>query len=631
MPAYPVPPHDKWTTRPEEVEGFISYIQDLASWAGLGDNEWPREILWSLRSPTVITWKQMTAAQITRSTRLLSILKQCFSGHARANLILGNYESSQNRVNCCGFEGVRLLSREFGIKTRTELLFFRNRITSGVFRCATIPETVRQIQHELFKFARIQRLVDPSVNNAQLDIMEPDQILILLRSLPDACRQWLVLNVVQESFQAYTEAALRYEAQQRAWSELNHKPIAQWKDKGKGKGGKGSEDEKNQGKGKGEDKQQDSPNKDAKGCFKCGSTKHFARDCPHKNEQYYQSKDKKGSGKSQAKGKTSSKGSKGKETKGKDSKGKGKGKSKSKKGQRAAEFSESSDYWSDYDEGWNESWEDDDQWSEISDGGRLASFVGVVTYHEQNAEHKQCSPETSEKQKCERVDADRVNATSLVRWLTCALVFAVLNMTCLVLSVCIHQPLIYRSQNCNFEHTVCFVSFEGSLQCTGIETSDGYSTLREFMKGFHPTDPGRAMKPEPLVQFKANRTPRRDVTSLSPIQVADQQHNNNQQNIRIRAGRVPVGSKQLVGQGVCSLQERSQEVFGSMNCSANQTRPDSFGTECNEFDDEIVGPQELGFRGMQHIVFKQKRSQSQERWLAVHEVFAQQVVYHDCF
>ena len=66
-------------------------------------------------------------------------------------------------------------------------MFFRNRITSGVFKCPTIPETVRQIQHELFKFARIQQLVDPSVNNAQLDIMEPDQILILLRSLPDAC------------------------------------------------------------------------------------------------------------------------------------------------------------------------------------------------------------------------------------------------------------------------------------------------------------------------------------------------------------------------------------------------------------------------------------------------------------
>ena len=98
MPAFPVPPHDKCTTRPEEVEGFNSYIQNLASWAGLGDNEWPREILWSLRSPTVITWNQMTAAQITRSTRLLSFLKQCFSGHA----------------NCCGLLWIRNCS--FAVK-----------------------------------------------------------------------------------------------------------------------------------------------------------------------------------------------------------------------------------------------------------------------------------------------------------------------------------------------------------------------------------------------------------------------------------------------------------------------------------------------------------------------------------
>ena len=624
MPAYPVPPHDKWTTRPEEVEGFISYIQDLASWAGLGDNEWPREILWSLRSPTVITWNQMTAAQITRSTRLLSILKQCFSGHARANLILGNYESSQNRVNCCGFEGVRLLSREFGIKTRTELLFFRNRITSGVFKCATIPETVRQIQHELFKFARIQQLVDPSVNNAQLDIMEPDQILILLRSLPDACRQWLVLNVVQESFQAYTEAALRYESQQRAWSELNHKPIAQWKDKGKGKGGKGSEDEKNQGKGKGEDKQQDSPHKDTQGCFKCGSTKHFARDCPHKYDQYYQYKDKKGSGKSPEKGKTNSKSSKGKETKGKDSKGKGKGKSKSKKGQRAAEFSESSDYWSDYDEGWDESWKDDDQWSEISDGGRLASFVGVVTYHEQNAGHKPCSLGTSQTQKCERVDADRVNGKSLVRWLTCALVFAVLNMTCLVLSFYIHQPPIHRSKDCNFEHTVCFVSSEGSLQCTGVETSDCYLTLREFMEGYHPTDPGQAMEPEPFVQFEANRTPRRDAASLSPIQVADQPSDNSQQITRIRAGQAPTAeptdpsrSKQLVGQGACLVSRRKPKTDMNMSYSARNVGHNSFGAEYHEFENEAIEPEELVFKSMQTILNEQKQSQS--RWSAACE------------
>ena len=85
--------------------------------------------------------------------------------HARASLVIRNYEEAKGSHRCCGFECLRLIAREFSVKTRTEL------------------------------FA------------------EADETLILLRALPQQCRQWIVLNNADESFVSYVESALRYEAQ----------------------------------------------------------------------------------------------------------------------------------------------------------------------------------------------------------------------------------------------------------------------------------------------------------------------------------------------------------------------------------------------------------------------------------
>ena len=113
---------------------------------------------------------------------------------------------------------------------------------------------------------------------------------------------------MQESFQAYSDAALRYEAQQRAWSELNHKPIAPFKEKGKGKTDKG----KSKGKGKSKNDERQTEKTETCSCFECDKAGYISRDCPlisHKSSD----------GKSKFKGK---------------SQDTGKGKSKSKKGKQ---------------------------------------------------------------------------------------------------------------------------------------------------------------------------------------------------------------------------------------------------------------------------------------------------------
>ena len=131
MPDIPTPNFSDWKGRPAEITGFIDWVSALASWTGLGSNAYPGEILSCIKEPEPLGWHRLNSSQITRSVRLLSILKMCFDSHPRANLVIKNYEESRGYHRCCGFECLRLISKEFAIKTRTELLFFRNQLVQA--------------------------------------------------------------------------------------------------------------------------------------------------------------------------------------------------------------------------------------------------------------------------------------------------------------------------------------------------------------------------------------------------------------------------------------------------------------------------------------------------------------------
>lgn len=47
-------------------------------------------------------WHRLEASQVTRSVRLLSILKVCLSNHSRASLVLKNFEESKYNGCCAG-------------------------------------------------------------------------------------------------------------------------------------------------------------------------------------------------------------------------------------------------------------------------------------------------------------------------------------------------------------------------------------------------------------------------------------------------------------------------------------------------------------------------------------------------
>ena len=370
MPPVPTPSFQEWKSRPAEIVGFIEWVTSLASWTGLGSNAYPSEIMSALREREPLGWHRLNASQVTRSVRLMSIIKMCFENSAKASLVIRNYEEEKGFQRCCGFECLRLLAKEYAVKTRTELLFFRSQLSNASITGKSIPEAVRKVQSELYQFERVSQLVDPAVNVQGLEFQEADKVLLLLRSLPNQCRQWIVLHSKDERFETYLEAALRYESQQRIWSELNGQPIAALGDaKGfpnpKGKKGKGK-DKKGTKEGKGNVSQEKGKGIGGGGetrtCFNCNQRGHLASECPNKSPFKSKSDSSpKGFGKHEEKGgKGGDKGKKG----GKSDKG-GKPKGGKPKGQRATEFQQQQPE-SQVGSEWSE--------HEIESGGRLSVF-----------------------------------------------------------------------------------------------------------------------------------------------------------------------------------------------------------------------------------------------------------------
>ena len=79
MPNMPTPAYDEWKSRPQEITGFLSWVTDLASWTGLGSKAYPGEIMGCIKETEPLGWHRLQPSQITRSVRLLSILKTCFA------------------------------------------------------------------------------------------------------------------------------------------------------------------------------------------------------------------------------------------------------------------------------------------------------------------------------------------------------------------------------------------------------------------------------------------------------------------------------------------------------------------------------------------------------------------------
>ena len=249
LPSLPTIDFTSWKDRTSEALGFLTWMEKLTSWVGLGSEVFPNELRHAIRTKDeeILGQDRLTVEQQKRSIRLLHILRQTFANHDKSSLILQNYVEGAVSYQQSGFVALRLLAKEFCLKSRSECLYFRAQLTNQTVKAPTIPEIVRKIESEQHKYSKLLNSLDSDVRAQGLELQEADLVMVLLRSLPEKCRSYCLLHGDSDSFEDLKRIALKYEVQQRVWSEGSGSKLNPVQTDTKGKGG----DEKGNPKGKG--------------------------------------------------------------------------------------------------------------------------------------------------------------------------------------------------------------------------------------------------------------------------------------------------------------------------------------------------------------------------------------------
>ena len=317
----------------------------------------------------------------------MSILKAAFHDNPRCVALVNAFSEgvalhgvgSSDRVAVAvnqqanGFELLRQLTLEISLRSRSEALSLRTQIAGKSFVLAAtqtspsslVSDTIRRIDYEAARFLRLLGTLPMQVDTTGLKLADSDMLVVLLKSLPETVKNYVLHHSGADNYESYRNAAMRWEEQQRLFSDFettghskrlsslegnveHHSLDADLVDAMEGRCGKcGS-------------RKHTAPACTADmsriRCFRCGRNGHISFNCPESRE-----------GKGSARTDTwDKKGSKGKGSKG--SKGKGK----------KGKLNEVSEDWTDWTA---ESWDDDDYWWLMTNGRRAVMVNGEFRRH----------------------------------------------------------------------------------------------------------------------------------------------------------------------------------------------------------------------------------------------------------
>ena len=393
LPPMPTVDVNKWSTRPQEIVGFQTYLESLSAWLCVLQPVYGTELREALKRSTPVPEEKFTTQQQERSTRLFYILKQSLGSSARCQALIRIFEYEHDQKTQ-GYELARRLKEEFSIITRAEALHFRNQLLSyRVKGGLSLKDLVHTMDAELLMFDRILNCSTDSSLIAELKISEPDKfrwILLNLERYGD-CKRYCQLHSVGETYAHVKQAILDFHQR----TVLNSQDFRTVNQPLSAFGNQGSQSRHTS--------QEKYPHIE---CWKCGRKGHYARNCRsdgvsparsgasgssgrskgHRKGTNSGSPDhRKGSGKESKEEKSKGKGKKGEKDKGKGKKGKGKA------GVRAAEYQEASVENEGLESEGYEAEASEEVWSEAGDLTelRLSMFVRSQSHDVKQAESLQ--------------------------------------------------------------------------------------------------------------------------------------------------------------------------------------------------------------------------------------------------
>ena len=290
LPAMPLPDFSKWTkSRQEEILCFSEYMSQFRSWIALASDIFAFEIESAIRHPDELHMGGLKPAQQLRSSRLLAMLQQIFTPYPRAHMLIQAYVEGIGvdgifvaHRGTSGFEALRLLGKEFSLRTRAEASFFRAEVMKRTYKAENsstqISDVVRKMDVDLSRYRKLTDTLPVTVSREGLEIASADLTLILLRSLPGDCRSYVMLHSKDESYTELRAAAIRFEAQQRLFTELGASMA------GSGRGHGVFQVQEDQEVAEGEEYPEDlyveAVGKGTSKCHRCGKAGHIQKECP---------------------------------------------------------------------------------------------------------------------------------------------------------------------------------------------------------------------------------------------------------------------------------------------------------------------------------------------------------------
>ena len=290
LPAMPFPDFSKWTkSRQEEILCFSEYMSQFRSWIALASDIFAFEIESAIRHPDELHMGGLKPAQQLRSSRLLAMLQQIFTPYPRAHMLIQAYVEGIGvdgifvaHRGTSGFEALRLLGKEFSLRTRAEASFFRAEVMKRTYKAENsstqISDVVRKMDVDLSRYRKLTDTLPVTVSREGLEIASADLTLILLRSLPGDCRSYVMLHSKDESYTELRAAAIRFEAQQRLFTELGASMA------GSGRGHGVFQVQEDQEVAEGEEYPEDlyveAVGKGTSKCHRCGKAGHIQKECP---------------------------------------------------------------------------------------------------------------------------------------------------------------------------------------------------------------------------------------------------------------------------------------------------------------------------------------------------------------